>query len=277
MSETDCRNGILTKAKSFIKYVVEVFTVSKCPSCQKLVRYSGTLCYECLEKYRLERETSCKYCQLPAAECVCSTRGLKHCPPMGKSLHSYVFYDKELPVFQNLLFHLKKDSDRGAEVFFARELSAELMKLSQNNRQHLAEWHITFPPRTRKSRLDYGFDQSEGMAKRIAFYTGMKFEKVFTRQGFSQKAQKDLSGAMRRKNAENTYSLKKNAEVRGKKYIIVDDVITTGSTMLQCEKLLLRAGAKAVFPISIAKTYFRGAGFDRAYAKNKRPDTAWFM
>ncbi len=261
----------------FSKYLFEALIVSKCPSCQELVRHRGTLCPECLEKYKEERETKCIYCGLSATECVCSTRDLKNSKYFEKSLHSYIFYDRELTVFQNLLFRLKKDGDRAAEVFFARELSAEIMKLAIQNRQHLGDWYVTFPPRSENARLDFGFDQSQGLAKRIARYTGMKYEKVIKRNRRAKTAQKDLGGAMRRVNAEKMFYLDPKANVKGKKFVIIDDVITSGSTVLQCQKLLLKAGAKAAFPVSIAKTYFRGTGFDRSQKRRKRPDTTWFM
>ena len=158
---------LFQKAWRFIKYATEALVVSKCPSCHELVRYTGMLCPECLEKYKKERESGCIYCGLPATECVCSTRELKICKPFGKSFHSYLFYDREHKVFQELLFRLKKDTDRSAEKFFARELSAEIMKLAVLNRQHLPDWYITYPPRSKKAVLEYGFDQSEELAKGI--------------------------------------------------------------------------------------------------------------
>ena len=277
MGKASRNNTLIDKAWRLVKYVTEVLTVSKCPSCHELVRYTGTLCPECLEKYKKEREKGCIYCGLPATECVCSTRELKHCKPFDKSLHSYVFYDREHKVFQNLLYRLKKDTDRSAEKFFARELSVEIMKLALTNRQHLAEWYVTYPSRSKNAVLDYGFDQSEGLAKRISEYTGMTFERVFERSKDAKTPQKDLGGAMRRANAEKMFFLKNKSSVKGKKYIIIDDVVTTGSTLRQCQKLLLNAGAKHVFPVAIAKTYFRGVGHDGPRERRKRPDTTWFM
>ncbi|MBP7190011.1 MAG: ComF family protein, partial [Rickettsiaceae bacterium] len=40
--------------------------------------------------------------------------------------------------------------------------------------------------------------------------------------------------------------------VKGKKVILVDDVITTGTTINHCAKILKKAGAKEVLALSIA-------------------------
>lgn len=277
MKKRSTAGSVFAAVKRFVKYAIGVLMVNKCPSCEALVRYRGTLCPECYSVYVKEREKGCIYCHLPAELCVCSTRELKYCRPMEKSMHSYMFYDRRSDVFLYTLSALKKSPDRASEIFFAKELAAEITRLAAQNRQHLSDWYVTFPPRPRKSRLENGFDQSEGLAKRIAAYTGMKFENIIGRSPFSVKSQKGLSGVSRRANAKKIYHLKKNADAKGKKYIIIDDVITTGSTMRQCQKLLLSAGARAAFPVSIAKTYYRGAGYDRPVKRTKRPDTAWFM
>jgi len=48
-------------------------------------------------------------------------------------------------------------------------------------------------------------------------------------------------------------AFKTNKQVTGKSYILVDDVLTTGITMAEAGKALKKAGAKAVFALSLAK------------------------
>ena len=92
------------------------------------------------------------------------------------------------------------------------------------------------------------------------------------------KAQKELDAASRLKNAKKSFSLRKNTDAVGKKFVIVDDVITTGATVRACEELLYSAGAASVFVISIAKTPLRGKGSDREENRKRRPknDGLWF-
>ena len=254
--------------------IKEFLVLSKCPSCGTITRRSGTLCAECLEKYKKEKDAPCRFCGMPASVCVCSTRGLFYSRRLGASMRSVLFYTGENEVFASLLKHLKYDPDRGAEKFLARDLSHELLLLFAGSGEFPGDWRVTFPPRRRGALGRYGFDQSAGLAKRIAKYTGAAFEKTFSRRG--DVAQKTLGSEERKKNAERSYVLKRGVEVKGGRYIIVDDVITSGSTVKACERILLSRGASEVFALSVAKTPMRGAGYDERPRFRKRKGELWF-
>ncbi len=255
--------------------LTEALTVSKCPSCGALTKRSGTLCPDCLEKYEDEKRKECEFCKMPASVCVCSTRGLYYCRQLGTTMRSAVFYGSGNEVFMSALKSLKYSSDRGAEKFFARELSGELLKLFAEKGEMPEDWCVTYPPRRRAAVRKYGVDQSKGIAKRIAAYTGMRFEKTLVRTGGA--AQKTLGKEMRKENAGHSFKPRKKASVYGKKYVIVDDVITSGETMKACQTILLSGGASAAFALSVAKTPLRGAGYDtRIRFRKKKQSDLWF-
>ena len=59
---------------------------------------------------------------------------------------------------------------------------------------------------------------------------------------------------MRRANVSDAFRLKSGAKVDGKRFILIDDIITTGSTVENCEPPLLEAGAAEVHPASLFRT-----------------------
>ena len=245
--------------------IKERLIVSKCPSCGEITKYSGTLCDECRAGYTKEASSPCKFCALPARECVCSTRGLYFCRECNSS---------DNVVFSALLKNLKYSPDRGCEKFFSRELAREILMMFAKSGQLSQDWCVTFPPRRRSAVSQYGFDQSKGVARRLARYTGAHFESVFRRRG--KTAQKTLDALSREENAKRAFALSGKADVRGKKYIIVDDVITSGATMKTCQTLLLSHGAKCAFALTLSKTPMRGAGYDERRPFRKRSTKAWF-
>ena len=83
--------------------------------------------------------------------------------------------------------------------------------------------------------------------------------------------QKNLNAAERKINADNTYFLKDDVDVKGKKFVIVDDVITTGSTINACASLLISAGATDFFPVSVSRTKKK-----RRIPKRNSPAKLWF-
>lgn len=256
------------RIKEIYKKIYEALVVSKCPACGEIVRYSGTLCDACLEKYKEEKKAECPYCKMTADMCVCNTRGLDFCGRLGRSMYSGSFYGSKYPVLQRTIFSLKQNCDRNSEKFFAREMSEEILKLLEENGESAGNWRITYPPRSRKSVLRYGFDHAKQLAQDISCRTGIKFEAVFTHSG--KTVQKELDRHDRIKNARKSFDIRKDVDAEGKSYIIVDDVITSGATMKRCQTLLLKNRADAAFPLSIAKTSGRGAGFDRETRKKRR-------
>lgn len=55
--------------------------------------------------------------------------------------------------------------------------------------------------------------------------------------------QKELSGQARRKNLKDAFAVREPQEVEGQHVLIIDDVITTGTTVNECARALLAAGA----------------------------------
>lgn len=56
----------------------------------------------------------------------------------------------------------------------------------------------------------------------------------------------------RKENIEGAFAVSKKADVKGKRILLLDDVITTGSTIQECAKTLINAGANKVYAASVA-------------------------
>jgi predicted amidophosphoribosyltransferase len=54
-------------------------------------------------------------------------------------------------------------------------------------------------------------------------------------------------------NLHNAFRLRKNTDVRGLRMLLIDDVLTTGSTLSECARVLKRAGAKSVYAATAAR------------------------
>jgi predicted amidophosphoribosyltransferase len=54
-------------------------------------------------------------------------------------------------------------------------------------------------------------------------------------------------------NLRNAFALRKSNDVRGKHLVLLDDVLTTGSTLHECALVLRTAGAESVRAITVAR------------------------
>jgi ComF family protein len=67
-------------------------------------------------------------------------------------------------------------------------------------------------------------------------------------------SQAGLSANKREKNIKNSFAVKDANKVCGKSFLIIDDVVTTGTTIDECAKVLKKAGARKVEALSLARS-----------------------
>ncbi len=97
-----------------------------------------------------------------------------------------------------------------------------------------------------------GFNQTELLAKEFALKTNLAYLPVLAR--FKKtKTQKDLHKNERLQNVENCFKIFNAEDVSGRNFLILDDVITTGATLLTAVKTLKYAGANQVACITLAR------------------------
>ena len=65
--------------------------------------------------------------------------------------------------------------------------------------------------------------------------------------------QTELNGAERRKNLRNAFGVKNSRTISGRRLVLIDDVFTTGSTVNECSRVLLAAGAREVSVLTFAR------------------------
>jgi predicted amidophosphoribosyltransferase len=72
------------------------------------------------------------------------------------------------------------------------------------------------------------------------------------KKGISNETQTNKKRLERWKNVEDVYYIAKLQTVTGKRILLVDDVVTTGSTLESCAKTLLSAGCREISIATIA-------------------------
>jgi competence protein ComFC len=112
---------------------------------------------------------------------------------------------------------------------------------------------ITWVPISAVRKRARGYDQSMLLAYTIA----LKLQDVALetlRKTVNNEPQSNLDGAaLRRKNVQGAYEVIDPALVRGKRILLVDDIMTTGATLSECAAALLGAGAAEVVCAVLAR------------------------
>ncbi len=90
-----------------------------------------------------------------------------------------------------------------------------------------------------------GFDLAEDMARLIARHTGKPYAPLLRKPVNSQR-QTGLSEGKRRRLPQTAFTLSTDEKLDGKTILLVDDVWTTGTTLLRCAQRLTRGGAAEI-------------------------------
>ena len=115
---------------------------------------------------------------------------------------------------------------------------------------------ITAVPLSDERLAERGFNQSGEIASCVASLAGLPFEELLERS-IQGEAQSRLLTDERHKTGSK-FDLKEDADVSGKSILLIDDIITTGSTVDACARLLLEGGATGVIaaaPVSGRKEF----------------------
>lgn len=112
---------------------------------------------------------------------------------------------------------------------------------------------ITWVPLSDRRRKERGYDQAFLLSSAAALELGDVAVETL-RKGRNTQAQSGLSDdAARRANVLGAYTIVDPELVEGKRVLLIDDVVTTGSTFSECARVLRSAGAAGVVCATLAR------------------------
>ena len=228
-----------------------VFT-RQCLICSEPISYDKDLpfCRDCEDAWEKFLEIKCPKCGFTAENCACLPENIRKLTKRGAVW--CVFYDGGAKnAVNSFVFKFKREYRRDLVDFMSSLIAKNVKALAARHGIELKEYVITYTPRRVHTKRREGFDHVRKLAISLSKNLGLAVERCFVNKGIL--AQKTLNKKERLENARSSYSLRTDANVEGKKYLLLDDIITTGATMLASGELLFGAGACDVIPISYAK------------------------
>ncbi len=229
----------------------------QCICCGELLErkcFDSPLCAVCLGKWELAKN-----------RCRNENHGrpVREIEPFGEGgTHEFVPYSveytpgKRMTPENELIFGLKDSPEKKIIDFVAREFAAivteDIPIIAIGGSRH-ADAIITWIPRRRASVRKFGFDHMERTAKALSGKLSIPAVPLIKRLHSSYE-QKQLNSRERRLNAERTMTVERGVSLDGKLILIIDDIVTTGASLLAASKLLLDAGAEQVMPMALAAT-----------------------
>lgn len=125
--------------------------------------------------------------------------------------------------------------------------------LAETLRPYLADWRaeaLVPVPIHWSRRWERGFNQAELLARRVSRVLAVPFLPALQRR-LKTPPQVGLEAQARRRNLRGAFAVRRAAEIRNRRLVLLDDVRTTGSTLGECAAVLHGAGARAVFGLTL--------------------------
>jgi ComF family protein len=114
---------------------------------------------------------------------------------------------------------------------------------------------LTIPVPLHPKRLRWrGFNQAVILAREVGRLWEIPVDPFLLLRSRETPPQTELREDERRKNVRGAFTVNPRKSVQGKKLLLVDDVYTSGATVNECSRTLLRAGAKQVQVLTLTRT-----------------------
>lgn len=112
---------------------------------------------------------------------------------------------------------------------------------------------ISFVPSHRRKEAIRGYNQTELLAKFISEELDIPIFNGLTKR-LHTPDQHFLSEVDRRDNLNGAFKVRKKEKISGKSILLIDDILTSGSTMKECAKELIKNEAKTVFALALTSS-----------------------
>lgn len=202
--------------------LLEILFPSECANCGYIGR---ALCERCLDTLLYEPH-------------IREIENLKVCIAM--------YYDPD-SILEKLILPFKYNHQKDIFRFFVPHMNRALQLL------YFPEEIFLIPVPLHKNReLERGYNQAEVLANYLGKKNGVSVVKLIERVKNTEKQSLTKSSSEREKNMKDAFKVTGKLPKDGH-LVLVDDIVTTGSTLLACRKILQDAGYEKISALTLAE------------------------
>ncbi|MEK9180566.1 MAG: ComF family protein [Patescibacteria group bacterium] len=223
-----------------LRNLLDLIFPTNCFHCGEQSRNGASLCAKCFSAIPLNRKLFCGKCgaRLALNKKVCH-KGFLYV--LGAATN----YDGAT---KELVWALKFKSIKSA----AEELGELLVRYAVGLNFDLKNFVVVPIPLSKKRLRERGFNQAELIARKFASYFGLPLSITSLSRLKHAKPQSEAKNIDERK--ENVLgSFHAQGGLAGKNVILIDDVLTSGATMLAAAEALKSAGVKRIIALTVAR------------------------
>ncbi len=220
-----------------------------CAICEEPVGHFDYLCAACLAKAPRIKPPFCANCSEPFDGAITETFSCANCA------HRKLHFECAVAAYRSrgVVRKLVHDFKYGQQIHLRFPLADWLGETLEDERLSGRRFDIVVPvPLHPTRRRERGFNQAELLAEIFCARANLKMRPVLERIRYTT-TQTAFDRAERMENLRDAFRLRKKMDVRGLRVLLIDDVLTTGSTLSECARVLKQAGAISVHAATAAR------------------------
>ena len=232
-----------------LRGLVSLFYPPFCAVCSGVVETGEYLCGLCAEEAPRLRPPFCAKCSQPFAGAITDTFTCANC--QNRVLH----FDAAVSAYRSrgVVRQVMHDFKYGRQVHLRHVLAGWLADALEDPRLAGRRFDFIVPvPLHSARKRERGFNQAELLAKALGRTTGIRLHPALERTRYTT-TQTQFDRAERMENLKGAFRLRRGSNVQDLRVLLVDDVLTTGSTLSECASVLKKGGALSVHAATAAR------------------------
>jgi ComF family protein len=220
-----------------------------CAVCGTCIRAGEYLCGPCEAKAVRIVAPFCEKCSEPFDG---SIKGAFTC---ANCAHRTIYFEAAVAAYRGrgIVRQIVHEFKYGRQIHLRHLVARWLHAALDDERLCGRRFDVVVPVPLHPARQrERGFNQASLLAELLSAQTAIPPKPLLERTRYTT-TQTALDRSERMENLHNAFRLRKNANVRGLRVLLVDDVLTTGSTLNECARILKRAGAFSVHAATAAR------------------------
>lgn len=211
----------------------------RCPYCGEVIPHRMGCCSDCAASLMPIEPPVCTLCGCRREDCTCD----KHRKPYERCVAPFYYEGRARAGILRM-----KARER---PYVVRELAARMADTWERDYGDIPIDGVTYIPMTRREERRRGFNQSRLLAERVAQQLALPLWPALVKIQ-ETRPQKSLTAYERSGNVLGVFDVDDRCPVAGKRLLLIDDLVSTGSTAGECAKVLKLYGAIEVSLLTAA-------------------------
>jgi competence protein ComFC len=232
-----------------LRAIASLFYPPICVICGKAIASTEYLCPSCEDKAQRIAPPFCGKCSEPFAGAMETGFTCANCA------HRKVWFDCAVSAYRSrgIVRHLILQFKYNRQLHLRHPIGRWLMEAMNDPRLQGRKFDLIVPVPLHPARQrERGFNQAHSLARILGEEIGARVCTALERVRYTR-TQTAFDRTERMENLRDAFRLRKKMSVRELQVLLVDDILTTGSTLSECARVLREAGTRSVHAVTAAR------------------------